>query len=183
MKRIIAGALAVVLIGLGIWWGMRVYQLNQKYPKDVIHQIKAGDSAMLAEDISMTITGCQWISFEEAGGQYVENELTEDGYYYVVEILLVNTGTEEANADLTQVNLETEGYLNGISLDVFLSMNDEPTLHPVLQPGESRSVLLTYTLYPIQWKAEDWAKLKGREFLLSLYDYPDKWCWDIQENK
>lgn len=177
MKRIIVGVLIVILL---LFWGIRVYQVNQKYPKDAIHTIVFGDTEKVAENISMKVTTQQWISFAEAKDAYVDKEMSEEGYYYIVEVLLKNEGEEEAKADLTQLYLETEGYSNGIALDVFVSVNEDPSLNPVLQPGEELSVLLAYTIYDFQWKPEDWKRIQERNYWLGQYDYPDKWCWELQ---
>lgn len=178
MKRMIIGVVAVLLAGLAVFWGIRVYQVNRKYPKDIIHWIAYGDPQFLAEDISMQIQDLQWISFAEAKDRYVEEEMSEDGYYCLVEVLLENVGTKEAGPDLTQLNLETSGYSNAIALDVYLYA--ESTTHPVLQPGEKRTVLLAYTIYDFQWKPGDWKQIREQDFWLGRYDYPDKWCWEMQ---
>lgn len=180
MRKMLAGTVIVLFIAAVIFWGIRVYQVNQKYPKDVIHTVPYGEAEVIAENITMKVIGREWLSFEEAKGKYIEKELSEEGYYYIVEVLLINTGEKEAQADLTQLNLETNGYANGISLDVFTLFNEEPILHLDLQPGEDYSMFLTYTLYDFQWKPKDWKHIQERDYQICQYDYPDKWCWEIQ---
>lgn len=158
-----------------------IIKINQQYPEKQVEYIKLGKTEFVEEDINMTVMSSKWENQDEIIRKYgITSEVGDDinSKTALVCVNLENTTQSSKKIKLYNIYIEKIGYCNGLSPELYGLCNNK-NMELVLEPGESTTVILTYTVYEIQFSKTLWNELEKQEFYLVNQRYPAKKCWNI----
>lgn len=178
-KKIAAAVVAVVLIGLSCF---RLTALNTRYPPPEIRCYATGQAAPY-EPFTLMVNNAAFM--DEARTQEIfQDELLDDQNLrcIVVDLTVQNKGTETGHIEISSFILESGAWKNGIHYTAFLQLNeDQPqaSLLLTLEPGESRTLRLPYTMIESHFRPVQWKTVEHRTYSLTYSLYPVKQTIDV----
>jgi len=158
-----------------------IIRINHKYPEKQVEYISLGETEFVEEDIKMTVMSCNWANQDEIIGKYgITSEVGDDinSKTALVSVDLENTTQSSKIMKLYNIYIEKNGYCNGLSPELYGLYNNK-NMELEMDPGESTTVILTYTVYEIQFSRAQWDELEKQEFYLANQRYPVKQYWNI----
>lgn len=167
--------------------GVKIVQINHKYPQVQIENIPSGEAAEMKDDVSMQILGTKWLTMEEAQESYgedftksMDDELGEYNYNTVeVKIELKNTTAQEKSVPLYEICIENNIYSNGLAPEVFCSLEGNQEMEVTLSGNETKDITLGYLLYEMRFSKTQWKNRETSDFYLVNQRYPIKKRWKI----
>lgn len=176
--RLVLVVAVIVLFSLFIW---RYTVINKLYSDTVKKQYQVMESGFFQDNVEMKVVDYQWMDRKKLIAEYGECEKefeNQDLRTLFVTVNFRNTGSKEACVESYNCYLETQGYANGISREVFLNCNKSDIMFS-LSGGEQITLLLPFTIFEEQFTAREWKEIEKRKFYIISSLYPVKTIWDI----
>lgn len=177
MNKIAKAAIAAASCVLLVLAGVRIVWLNQRYPPAETATYTCGQAAPYG-NFSLTVTDSRFLLEDEISSLFAQ-ELQEglDIKCLVLDFQVKNNGSQTEQIDIYNFILESQAWKNGINLAVFMALNQENTkasLSPMLEPGESMTLILPFHMLSDQYRPSQWAHVEERDYLLTYSLYPVK---------
>lgn len=176
-----------VLFGLVALFFINYYLLNQEYPKSIVeHYQKNSIVNFLEYDIQITDYTIMDVDefFENLGLDDNQNEMKQllnsyhDFQTYVLgaecEVTYRGEDIGAIKNILEYFYLQSEGFANGIELDLFKIANDQSTYRNEIEPGETRHICIPFSMISEQFKKKSWETIRNRKFDFVIGIYPVK---------
>lgn len=170
--------LGIVLGGvLLIGYVMRVFTLNQKYPQPQIQTFSMNEWADY-DGIEVKVTQAQ-IKDQDF---MVENQLIttapapgKETKVLLITMELKNSSTETAQGRVYLTEAESGAWNNGVVAELVSNVNKPGiSLSAPIKSGESKTVVLPFSINHVQMTDTSWAHAEGRSYDLVLELYPTK---------
>lgn len=102
----------------------------------------------------------------------------------MVTVDVKNTGTEPIKPELYQMYLGDLACTTGLDLSFYLALNNDSSemLNPSIDPGDTVTVELPFTMYGTTWGYSDGDFLNLIDLELTVALYPDKYVVKLNTN-
>lgn len=158
-----------------------IIKINQQYPEKQVEYISLGETEFVEKDIKMTVLSCKWENQDDIIRKYgITSEVGKDinSKTALVRVNLENTTQNSKTIQLYNIYIEKNGYCNGLSPELYGLCNNK-NMNLEIEARASTTVILTYTVYEIQFSRSQWAELENLDFYLVYQRYPIKKAWKI----
>lgn len=172
MKRLVVAALSVVFIALVRF---RIYTVNQKYPAIREITVGIGKTAEI-NGLEITLRSVEIIMADEiegysdpAGGSGGKEKML------VFTVDFYNQPDTEIVLPAYEFTAESGAWRNGLDQSAFFSMNNTDTLMKIIDPKETASIKLGYSIYEkYEMGINVWENIENRAFTTVWLAYPIK---------
>lgn len=170
--------LQVTIVFVVILYIFQYISINHRYPKPAIETYNIGD-CFYFQGVSMQVLNLKRLNdtdLKRFGALYDKDlYFGEELYCIVPEIRIKNDTSTPKKIDTTILTAESGAWCNGISLSLFTVLNKkDDTLYPTLQPKESITIKLPYTMNVSQFGKHNWKTVASRQYSLVFSLYPVK---------
>ena len=170
--------LGIVLGGvLLIGYVMRVFTLNQKYPQPQVQTFSMNEWADY-DGIEVKVTQAQ-IKNQDF---MMENQIMttapapgRETKVLLITMELKNSSTETAQGRVYLTEAESGAWNNGVAAQLISNVNKPGiSLSAPMKSGESKTVVLPFSINHVQMTDTSWAHAESRSYDLVLGLYPTK---------
>lgn len=177
-KRISTKVIALVILGLSVM-GIaitRISVVNATFPSEEIKKVAYKEYAEW-NNIEMAVSDVSWMPYEIS----IDDDCFA-AYIVYVTFVIRNTSGDEQQVDLTPLCIETDGYCNGIDLEMFVTQKSEnDSLVFTLERNSSKTCMLPFVVSELLWKKNDWRRIREKDFHIVYYNYPNEIKWEIMQ--
>ena len=103
-----------------------------------------------------------------------------DSRIALVKLNVTNISNEHEAFDLTSPVLTTNGWKNGLFLELFMELN--PNYDLDLDPNESVDIVAPYVMFDYQFQKNIWKKISNQHFRIFFQVYPEKKYIDLNSS-
>ena len=175
-------ACVVMLILLAMISGYKIKEVNKRYPSAKVELINKGVEKVIKNNIKLQVLNSEWKNQDEIYQQYGNvSELVDrkvKSETVLVEVELENLSNRQQKLELYNFYIETTGYSNGISPELFDKINNKSILLS-FEPKEKIKIKLPYTIYKNQFTNKQWENIEKAPFFITEQFYPEKECFSI----
>ena len=166
-----------------------IINMQFKYPNPNEHYYSLGETFSF-DSCEITVTDCKTWDLNSFCSEYeVDNFLiniteTENIHMCMVTVDVKNIGSESIKPELYQMYLGNVACTTGLDLSFFLALNNDSSemLNPSIDPGDTVTVELPFTLYGTTWGYSEGDFLKLIDLELTVALYPDKYAVKLNTN-
>lgn len=170
----------VAFVLLAIFYGIRVFSLNQAYPSSEV-LMGTLQTPVQWNGVEIQLLDGELVDQGDFQARYTLSEkalrseiLPEKYALYVLSITRLQQSEGQAWFKLEYAAAEDDGYHNLLSPELFRSLN--PNAVPVAQMplGETKTFLLAIGLHQSAFSVQEWDNLSINDLSLVLSVYPQK---------
>lgn len=180
-KRIIIVFFAIIVLSL---LSFRIISLNKKYPSPTIDKYTI-NQVINYNNFNIKATSYEFMDVESVKKTFNEEiSYGQDVKCITVNLVIKNEGNQKNNIEIYNFVLESMAWKNGINLKAFTDLNsniNNPTLNPNLEPGESISLKIPFSMISEHFKGNQWNNVEKRSYSLILSLYPVKKMIDLSD--
>lgn len=185
LKIVIIATVSIFLIGSVCG----IINMQIKYPNPNEHYYSLNETFSF-DSCEITVTDCRtWDLNSFCSEHDIDNFLvniteTENIHMCMVTVDVKNIGTEPIKPELYQMYLGDRACTTGLDLSFYLALNDDSSemLNPTIDPGDTVTVELPFTMYGTTWGQKDGDFLKLIDLELTVALYPDKYVVKLDTN-
>lgn len=149
--------------------------INRKIPPTKLISTEVGDKIEFQEDIYISVVSSELLSEQETQENMKDIGNVLLGVRYLkVELLLENQSKEEKEVIMTDLNMESLGMSNGISLEGTKVLSEDGTIRPKVEPMSEKEVTVVYEVLSNSITEREWTHIEDREIWLTFTQYPEK---------
>lgn len=149
--------------------------INRKIPPTKLISTEVGDKIEFQEDIYISVVSSELLSEQETQENMKDIGNVLLGVRYLkVELLLENQSKEEKEVIMTDLNMESLGMSNGISLEGTKVLSEDGTIRPKVEPMSEKEVTVVYEVLSNSITEREWKHIEDREIWLTFTQYPEK---------
>lgn len=149
--------------------------INRKIPPTKLISTEVGDKIEFQEDIYISVVSSELLSEQETQENMKDIGNVLLGVRYLkVELLLENQSKEEKEVIMTDLNMESFGMSNGISLEGTKVLSEDGTIRPKVEPMSEKEVTVVYEVLSNSITEREWKHIEDREIWLTFTQYPEK---------
>lgn len=149
--------------------------INRKIPPTKLISTEVGDKIEFQEDIYISVVSSELLSEQETQKNMKDiGKILLGVRYLKVELLLENQSKEEKEVIMTDLNMESFGMSNGISLEGTKVLSEDGTIRPKVEPMSEKEVTVVYEVLSNSISKREWKHIEDREIWLTFTQYPEK---------
>jgi len=175
-------AIIIVLVIVAVLSSIRLISLNSKYPSPSVDRYPVNHFAPYNQ-FELKITGSEFMDVNTVNEVFKEEiSFGQDIKCIIVDLTVKNSGEQKKQIEIYNFILESLAWKNGINLAAFMQINednDNATLAPTLESGESLSLKLPFTMINDNFKQNQWSEVENRKYSLVYNLYPTKQIIDL----
>lgn len=166
-----------------------IVNMQIKYPNPNEHYYSLNE-AFSFDSCEITVKNCESWDLNSFCSEYDINNFliniteTENIHMCMVTVDVKNTGTEPIKPELYQMYLGDLACTTGLDLSFYLALNNDSSemLNPSIDPGDTVTVELPFTMYGTTWGYSDGDFLNLIDLELTVALYPDKYVVKLNTN-
>jgi hypothetical protein len=173
--KIFVSAICIIFLFIFLAYGInKIVKVNKKYPPPDVTAVNISEDLFInqnklkvrADDFNIQdisyLTDTTYSSQSYMGKTMVAS----------VNIRVDNVSDEKVRFDLPSVELTSDGWHNGLFLDLFLELN--PKYNGEIEPKNYIEVIVPYIMYENHFKKSAWQNLDNQDYRLVFQLYPEK---------
>lgn len=173
------GVIFIVFLIIGI---IQCHKINKKYPSP---EIIAGDMSKAIftnhNNLRVVATEFELRKIDELVDDHsLLFDYDTDSRIALVKLNVTNISNEHEAFDLTSPVLTTNGWKNGLFLELFMELN--PNYDLDLDPNESVDIVAPYVMFDYQFQKNIWKKISNQHFRIFFQVYPEKKYIDLNSS-
>lgn len=158
-------------------WGVRVIQVNKKYPKAKQIFIPKMQKYEDKNRIQYKITKSEIMNYNECKkkyGELVDVADDEETKIFFITMEIKNSSNRRQTLEISNFYLENKNNCNGIPMDSFYDLNKEVKLNCELAAGQKVTVLIPYDYPKSTFLEKAWDKMNWEDYKVVIKHYPEK---------
>lgn len=165
----ILSTVLLILLILGI---VQCYKVNKKYPSPTVISVDIAQELSLNNNLKIYATEFGIKDIDDLLPEHsIQFDYSANSKIAVVKLNVRNASVNHESFDLTSPVLTTNGWKNGLFLDLFTKLN--PDYYSVLNPNESIEIIVPYAMLDYQFEKSIWEKLTEQQFRIVFQVYPE----------
>lgn len=167
--------LVILLLAIVSFFIIRYDYINDNYPAPVQNKI-AINSTLTINNNSLSVNSYQLTYMSDlTNSVYTGVNDVEDPLVMLINIQVKNKTSYSNLFELSNLTLQSDGWINSIDLDLFLELNSKiDSVYINLNSNQSLQLKLPYLIYKTQFTESQWKKINNRQFSLICSLYPIK---------
>lgn len=170
LVTMILSTVLLILLILGI---MQCYKVNKKYPSPTVMAVDISQE-LLINDNNLKVKATEF-EVKEIDDLLPDHSIpfnyNANSKIAIVKLNVKNVSDNNESFDLTSLVLTTNGWKNGLFLDLFMKLN--PDYYSVINPDESIDIIVPYAMLDYQFEKSIWEKINEQHFRIVFQVYPE----------